>query len=117
MGLRGPQPKEDHLLRKHRVTCRLTDEEAAQIDLGRPDDITRSEWIRRLALDREIPPKVPEINRAVWTELSRLAGNLNQLSKRLNSGPVNAEIRNVASLLAETRAAIIGLGGDHDRKN
>jgi mobilization protein MobC len=41
----------------------------------------------RLAFFALEPPRpIPAINRTAWTELSRLAGNLNQLAHHANSG-------------------------------
>jgi hypothetical protein len=81
---RGPDPKPREEQRLHPVSCRLTDAELALLD-ERRGKISRGEWLRRAALAQ--PPRiVPEINKQAWSELSRTASNLNQMTRALNEG-------------------------------
>ncbi len=49
--------------------------------------LSLSEYVRRAALQRKLPPSTaPEINRAVYEELCRIGNNLNQLVKAVHSG-------------------------------
>ena len=46
-----------------------------------------AQWLRTAALSRRLPPPpVPEANRAAYAELTRLAVNLNQISRAANEG-------------------------------
>ncbi len=103
---RGRKPKAEEDLRKHPVTCRLTDAEAAHVDRLR-GAMTKGEWIRTAALKR--PPRVvPAINREAWVALARSASNLNQalvLARRDDSRDSLIELK---EQLAEFRAALIG---------
>jgi hypothetical protein len=67
-------PAED--LRRHQVNCRLSDSELARLDQGRPEGVTRGEWMRRKALARKLPPSIPAISRKAWTDLGRSLGSL-----------------------------------------
>ena len=49
---RGPKPRPKAELRRHPVTCRVTDAELAEIDDRRPEGMTRGEWLRTAALRR-----------------------------------------------------------------
>jgi hypothetical protein len=50
-------------------------------------NISLSEFIRRSALQRRMPPQaVAEVNRKTYQELCRIGNNLNQLMRQLNSG-------------------------------
>lgn len=92
--------------RLHAVTCRLTTAERDHVDAAR-GGTTRGEFIRLAALAR--PPRVvPELNRVAWGELSRLAGNLNQLARRANSEADFDDMSAVANQVAELRRALIG---------
>lgn len=98
-------------LRKHPVTCRLTDEEKAKVDQLR-GAITRGEWLRRTALGR--PPRmVPELNRQAWLELARLAGNLNQLAQAVNQGRKDLPQVDFEALRALTQQLRLELIGTH----
>lgn len=96
--------------RKHAVTCRLTDEEAERVDRIR-GAITRGEWLRRAALSK--PPRtIPELNRQAWLELSRLAGNLNQLARAVNEGRgrdlPQVDFEGLRGLIQRLRLELIG---------
>lgn len=119
MGLRGPPPKPGSELRRHPVACRLTDRELARLDAGRPPGASRGEWLRRLALARTLPRPVPEANKTMWSRLSTLASNLNQLARAWNADGIAPDIATTRRLLADIRAALVGLevGGRDDRED
>lgn len=50
-------------------------------------DQSVSAYVRQSALDQSIRP-VPEVNREVWSDLSRGLANLNQLARHANEGNV-----------------------------
>ena len=110
----GPPPLPPEAQRTKRVWVRLTDAELAELD-ERRGKISRSAYLRAAGLDAW-PPRpvaVPELNREAWRDLARAAGNINQLTERLNVGqqPAAEEISN---LLAAFRAALVGAGGGKD---
>lgn len=81
---RGPKPRPASELRRHGVSCRLTDAELVRLD-ERRGKVSRGEWLRLAALSR--PPRiVPEVNKEAWADLSRAAGNLNQIARAINEG-------------------------------
>jgi hypothetical protein len=60
---------------------------------------------------------VPELNRDAWSELARLAANLNQLSRAANSGNMAAcklLPSTLARLSEQVRLVRLALIGDHD---
>lgn len=86
--------------------------------------MSRGEYLRCAALG--VPPsEIPELNREAWVSLSRAAGNLNQLAKRLavlfsienDGGILDALglVDTVKSELDEFRDALIG--ADLEGKN
>ena len=101
------KPLPEHQKRKHPITCRLTDEELSRIDFGKPQGTSRGEWIRTKALSRKIPRAIPEINRKAWAELSRVASNLNQLTRFLNQG--NGNLSATLIEVATLRKKLLGL--------
>lgn len=87
----GPKPKPASEQRRHPVSCRLTDAELTQLD-ARRGKVSRGEWLRLAALGK--PPRmVPEVNKVAWSDLARAAGNLNQITRAINEGPVACERR------------------------
>ncbi len=82
----GPKPKSKSELRRHPITCRLTDAELEQLDKGRPEKMTRGAWLRMKALKRQLPREIPGLNQQAWTMLSTAVANLNQLSRSVNQG-------------------------------
>lgn len=114
----GPEPKPSHELRRHSVSCRLTDEEIALLDKLR-GKVSRGEWLRLAALSK--PPRtVPEINKVAWADLARAAGNLNQLTRAINEGrlpvkdvpTVGKAVMDLRAKLDALRASLIGLDGE-----
>ena len=114
----GPKPKPAHEQRRHPISCRVNDAEIAIIDQRR-GKVSRGEWLRLAALSK--PPRiVPEVNKVAWAELSRAAGNLNQLARAINEGrwPVKdapgakATLMELRAHLDAVRASLIGLDGE-----
>ena len=81
---RGPVPLHPEDKRGHCVSVRLNSRELALLD-GKRGQFQRGEWLRIAALD-QLPPTVPELNVRAWSELARLAVNLNQAQASINRG-------------------------------
>jgi hypothetical protein len=106
--------------REHVVMARFNQGELDRLDALRGVfGMTRAKYIRTRALAEALPRsgRVPELNIKAWTDLSRAAGNLNQIAHRLNelrlhgaSGDV--DIDEVADTLKEFRMALIGAAAD-----
>lgn len=102
----GPEPLPAAEKRGHCVSVRLNAAELARLDAVR-GRFQRGEWLRMAALDR-LPPTVPEINREAWTDLSRAAGNLNQIARHLNESGID-DADAIRAELAVFRAMLIGV--------
>lgn len=112
---RGPDPKPESELRKHPITCRLTDQELEQVDQGKPQGMSRGEWIRTKALKRKLPRSIPEMNRQAYAELARLAANLNQYMRAVNQGEVpdqEPDLFSIYEAVNALRRQIIGVAED-----
>lgn len=85
----GRPPKPAAERRGQTIGVRLSPADRAAI-LARAAraQLTPAEYVRRQALGAPLPVVVPEVNRAAWVELGKLAGNLNQLLRRLHLGQV-----------------------------
>lgn len=114
----GPKPKPLHEQRRHAVSCRLTDAESELLD-ARRGNVSRGEYLRLAAL--KAPPRVvPEINKVAWSDLSRAASNLNQLTRAINEkkwpleNAPSAEqtLTYLRASLNEVRAKLIGTDGE-----
>jgi hypothetical protein len=75
--------------------------------------VTPTEWARFAALERNPPPRqiIPELNRAAWLELSKLAATLNGAIWRFRpggAGSLHADVERVRGELAEVRNLLIG---------
>jgi hypothetical protein len=104
---------------------RLTSDEAESIaGLAQASRLTISEFMRRAALSREInaPRPLPEINRATYSELGRVSGNLQRLfswatsDKRLPpdfARQLTDALKSVKTTCKATQQQIIG-GVEHD---
>lgn len=110
MGKRGPKPKPADELRTVCVACRLTAAEAEQLDQGKPDYISRGEWLRHRALSRQLPRPIPEINRQAWRDLARAAGNLATVATAMRGGDY-VEVSDIKRVLADVRNGLIGIAG------
>lgn len=72
--------------------------------------------LRVAALSRVIPkPVVPAINRQLYAELARLAGNINQLTRAAHEGRVSiapAMLQSVGALVRQLRLELLGVPHD-----
>ena len=101
----GPAPKPVAEQRRHSVSCRLTDAEISRLDELR-GQVSRGEWLRLAAMTK--PPRiVPTVNKIAWADLSRVAGNLNQMNRAINEGRLNVNDRDAAvRMLIDLRAQL-----------
>jgi len=85
--------------------CTLA-ERARLADLSSALGVTIGEYCRIKSLSQKLPkPPVPAINIEKYQELSRLASNLNQLNKSINSGKVNMSTGEILTdILEEVRS-------------
>lgn len=83
----GPPPRPAEEVRTNRVSVYFTDAELAELD-GRCAGVGRGAWLRRAGLDQKLRLPVPELNRQAWSNLARVAGNLNQAMRAINAGDV-----------------------------
>ena len=84
---RPPLPEAERLGQTIGVRLSPADHEAIAARAKRAN-LTAAEYMRRRAIRAPLPIVVPEVNRAAWVELGKLAGNLNQLVRRLNLGQI-----------------------------
>ena len=77
-------PAEDQ--RRHTVSVRLSEAEAAELDRRRAAvRMSRGTYLRVAVL--QVPPRsVPPINQEAWAELAHAASNLNRIGRRLARG-------------------------------
>ena len=94
--------------RNHTLSARFNDEELAQITT-RKGRMTSGEWLRSASLGRPIPNPIPEANGQAWAGLAKLASNVNQVAKAINSQTYNDEASEVLQLIKEIRAKLIGI--------
>ncbi len=110
---RGRPPKAPQDRRVKPVTIHLTPSEwdslrrrAAQMGLQ------PSRFARLCSLERPLPPAVPEPNRALWRELGRLGGLLNQWLHAVHSGAHHlsppVDLHEVIGYVAALRNALVG---------
>ncbi|EBP9818637.1 ATP-binding protein [Salmonella enterica] len=77
-------------IRTHCVSVRLNEEELNILNDKR-GEYKKGEWLRMASLNT-LPPVLPEINRAAWVELGRLAKDLNHLLKLLDKKSPDSEL-------------------------
>ena len=70
--------------------------------------MTSGQWLRSASLGRPIPNPIPEANGNAWAGLAKLASNVNQIAKALNSHN-HIETDEVLQLIKEVRAKLIGI--------
>jgi hypothetical protein len=90
--------------RNHCVSVRLDPKELAELDELR-GRIRRGTYLRLCFLGNP-PPVIPSVNREAWVALARAAGNLNQITTRLNTGDL-ADIKEIREALKDFRLALI----------
>jgi len=76
-------------------------------------------WIRQAALSRQpIRAVVPALNREAYSELARLAGNINQLTRAAHEGRVPyspTQFEQLQRKIQELRLDLLGV--NRDRQN
>jgi hypothetical protein len=115
VGKRGPTSRPAEELRRHHIACRLTDSELKQLDQGKPEGVTRGEWLRRKALARRLPAAIPAINAEAWRVMSKAAGNLATIGTALRSGD-RVDPEKIRSEVAAFRLALIGAGAEEEEQ-
>jgi len=100
-GVRMPHQKK----RNHCVSVRVNSEELDLLD-GVRGRLQRGAAMRLLSFSF-LPQPVPELNLKAWQELSKSAGNLNQVAHKLNSGEL-LEIEEIRTALSSFRAKLLG---------
>lgn len=105
----GPEKLSSERKRNFCVSVRMNIGELAVLDNKR-GRIPRGEWLR-LASEDKLPPIIPTINCEAWVQLARSASNLNQVSRKLNSGE-EVEVSELRQVLADFRMKL--LGGDDE---
>ncbi|MHB8181752.1 MAG: plasmid mobilization protein [Acidithiobacillus ferrivorans] len=94
--------------RTHTLSARFNDDELTQIT-ARRGRMTAGQWLRSASLGRPIPNPIPEANGQAWAGLAKLASNINQIAKALNSHDANVETAEVLQLIKDVRAKLIGV--------
>ena len=98
---RGPKPLALADKRMHSVSVRLNSAELADLDSVRAlVRMQRGEYLRS-ASRGVLPPTIPQINREAWTNLARVAANLNQYQQAINAGTVHGHPPELTQALAE----------------
>lgn len=113
---KGGRPKGDPAaVRASTIGVRVSPAEFAALRTKAEQmSMTPAQWLREAALTRRLPkPPVPEVNREQYAELSRLAGNLNQLARKANQGQaVSVPDDLLTQMIEETkrlRLALLGI--------
>lgn len=84
----GPMPRPDDQQRRNRISIFLTDAEYALLK-EKAGDYDLPIFVRTRAINGEFAPRaetLPKLNFEAWKKLARVANNLNQIAKALNSG-------------------------------
>lgn len=97
------------------VSVRLSSAEARALDSKR-GKIQRGTYLR-LSLQGITPAQIPAINAKAYSELARLAANLNQLVAQLRCNQIMPDIRQVYVLLQDLRQKIIGAATKGGKKS
>ena len=107
----------------HFVAVRLTDAEMALLDQGASTlGISRSEYLRKLLLDKEITNRIEVVAdmdelRCLVSEYGKIGSNLNQIARYFNtggeiSGEMKDEIRQCISDLFSLRKEVLRMAGE-----
>ena len=116
---KGGRPKIDPAaVRRSTIGVRVS---AAEYDTLRTRaenmSMTPAQFLRHTALTRRLPsPPVPAVNRDEYAKLGRLAGNLNQLTRRANTGQnvilTDPLVQLLRAEINRLRQALLGIRGD-----
>ncbi|HUM99573.1 MAG TPA: hypothetical protein PLI96_03690 [Halothiobacillus sp.] len=100
----APRPE---LRRSHVLKIRLrSDEKSLLLDRAKHQKMALASYAREAALNR-LPMVIPEINSEIWSKLSPISANLNQLVRHLNAGFI-PETDEIQCLFRDFREALIG---------
>jgi len=111
---RGGRPKSNPAdLRAVTIGVRVSENEYAELKVKAEQmEMTPAQFLREAALSRRLPPAVPPVNWERYSELARLAANLNQLTRMGNEGRrVNvsdALLQQLTDEVVRLRLALIG---------
>lgn len=115
-GRRGPPSLPASEKRTHTVSTRFNQDELHQLDiLSASIGVRRGEYLRLACFDK-LPPTIPELNKEVWLELSKAAGNLNQIAKKLHQES-DFDVGEVEEMLSYFRHLLIDIGGDYESQS
>jgi len=82
----GGRPKKPESEQLKNVPLRMTAAERSEAEKNAADaGLTLSAYLRERTLGKPIKAVVPAINRGAYSELARLAGNLNQIAAHMNA--------------------------------
>lgn len=111
------EPKAAKEQRLNRISIRFSESEMQLIrEKAKSSDArTLARFARNSVMDSH-PVQIPEINQKCWASLSAVAGNLNQLQRRINSNQ-GFEIDEVKKILADLRMELIGVKINENKKN
>ena len=109
----------------HFVAVRLTDAEMALLDQGASTlGISRSEYLRKILLDKEITNRIEVVAdmdelRCLVNEYGKIGSNLNQIAKYFNTGGMRSlaiedEIHQCIADLFKLRKKVLEMAGDTD---
>jgi len=88
------------VMRTETKKIRFSPDEWATVEAKAKDaGITPSAWVRQAALN-QLPAKIPELNLQAWSQLARLAANINQYQAAINSGQAGGYPPSVLSALS-----------------
>lgn len=106
---RGPDPMPVKDKREHRLNVFFSDAEYADLLSRVKKKSQLSSYVRRQAIGgkTQLSVVVPEINVQAYSELARVAGNLNQISRKLNSSDI-IDLSLLLSELESFRKALVG---------
>jgi hypothetical protein len=103
------------------IPVRLTASEHREIQTKK-GDLSQSEYIRRAALDEDIPqqaptPPVPAVNRQTYIELGHIGNNLNQQTQACHQALQQGQALDVdpqqlealSTLVKQVRSEVMGL--------
>jgi hypothetical protein len=103
---RGPEPKPAQHKRDRRISVYLSEVEYADL-VQRVPKLDLCNYIRAQVFAGKTPYRVsiPEINLKAYSELGRIASNINQIARKLNA----AEIIDLSQLQTELDALRLAL--------
>ncbi|KAM3099275.1 MobC family plasmid mobilization relaxosome protein [Phormidesmis sp. 146-12] len=113
-------------VRDKHITVWVSESERAYL-VDRSGSLSMSEYLLQAGLGQTIPqrrsrPRVPEINRLIYLELSRISNNLNQIAKACNiaiqtNQSCKIDLTTIAQLntqIKEIRTAVMAIDPSHE---